>query len=376
MNDLQLSGLPEAAASDEAAVFRPSPAFERIEFEDTTDVLLVRTATLDTCRLNPTADLVWRATDGSVSAGSLIDEIVDTFGDARELIAPDVLGVLHGLVAAGALVPANDEAHTDRDRTTDAILEPAGDDPSVAANLTSIAVTCTPCLARLDQLAWADRFTVAVGSRQVGVRVNRADVARAVRQLLADDLVDDPSAPPKLSLEIAPSPEGRGPVALHALHLDHTAVARSSDVGPVLDHLLTLLGAYRADDAGVVRLNAMAVVGAGGAVLLPVMYGATLLAVRRRLAERGITVLPGQALLDPETGDVVVTQPAAAASILARTLTQFGFEPAPDHPPMPVGKHPVVAWALDRMNEVDHPLTAIDAVFAGLPLVEQGRPIR
>jgi hypothetical protein len=272
--------------------------------------------------LNPAAALVWDCVDGATPAAAIAAEIGAVTGAPFERVLRDTLALLRELLAM-------------------AVVEDATVAPTVAAPL--------PPPARLEFLD--ERFAGAPDAAEVGVTVGDASVTlRATESAPIEHLR---AALGRFATEARPgAPEvsilcghagavGRDLDRVYAGTVEVTRTGSPARAAHVALRLVDdLLAREREGDAGLVPLQADALVDRDGTVVLVDDRSSVRRVGARRLARAGLRRLELAAVpLDPATGEVVVPAPgraigAAPFDALARALPL-------DDDPAPPGRAPV-----------------------------------
>lgn len=190
---------------------------------DTDDGLVLFTPEGDTVRLNSTASILWQFFDGQVTVGELIDDIAAVYDLSRGEVAPDVIGVVADLAARRVVLHPDVDLGPDPTRRSSdgARYRPDG---------------CTPCGQHLEERAWEAKSVVRLGGHHLGIRSSHQAIDDALRELLADHLVDDPDAPNDFSIWLE-TDESTGAVTID-LYDYHSTVWRSGSMQPIRRALL------------------------------------------------------------------------------------------------------------------------------------------
>lgn len=209
-------------------------------------------------QVNTTAAAVFALCDGELDVSGIADELAGIYGvDASEIV-DDLLGTVAQYAALG-LVSLDDEAAT--------AGEPAGEDD---LDPRYVPAPCSPCQDNIDAYGWGPTVALAAGEKILGVRGHDAATSDLLRARHADRVVDDPDAPPNFSVVLiddADPPEG--PHRRSGLYERHLFVSSDLDHDGILELLDRRLRQHDPLPAGRVRLQATALVGDQGAVLLP-----------------------------------------------------------------------------------------------------------
>ncbi|HEX2046724.1 MAG TPA: hypothetical protein VHF27_03110 [Acidimicrobiales bacterium] len=212
-----------------------------------------------------------------------------------------------------------------------------------------------------------------MGEWELGVRSTSAAVHDVLRRALAAHLVDpdDDPASPNFSLHVADDAGERGAKEFHLLHHGTTAVVRTRDLRRLVDGLLGYLSAAveRPDD-DTLRLDVLALVRDGAAVLAPAGIRPLLPSVERRLNAKGLRVVDRPwSCVDVTTGELVVPEPELAVDRSA--LEPLGRGSRHDGA-VPPGRYPVVGWAFGAGREAQGPISrALALTFAGGRLLDR-----
>lgn len=200
-----------------------------------------------------------------------------------------------------------------------------------------------------------------------------------IRRLFASWLV--PDAWPErghYSLILGPTvPSRAGERALSILFDGGVPIVRSRSARRVLRALAAHLASYGADPApaGLLRLKAVAAVGERGGVLLPsgALEHFDLGHFQRALAGIGLRLVDEPAVdLDLATGELVLTPPLPLPldEAVAELPGVRPEETIDDDPP--VGRFPLLSWAVALPTERIGPPTLAEAVAQGVTLLADG----
>lgn len=167
-----------------------------------------------------------------------------------------------------------------------------------------------------------------------------------VRRVLAALVVEDPDAPANFSLQLHPPQERRGAVEpLHRLYDGHTEVARDRRPARVLRALVGYLSRFVPPDVDTLRLNAIAVRGSGGAVLVPAAWRRRAPALERHLRRAGLSLIDApHAWLDVRTGEVLA--PAVRVDPMVAGVVQAAAVPRRIGPVPPSAPYRLRGWVL------------------------------
>ncbi len=167
--------------------------------------------------------------------------------------------------------------------------------------------------------------------------------------------------------------EARGAKGFHLLYRGVTAVVRTRDLRRLVDGLLGYLSAAveRPDD-DTLRLDVLALVHDGAAVLAPASIRPLLPSIERRLNAKGLRVVDRPwSCLDVTTGELVVPEPHLSVERSALEELGRGSRDAAVAP----GRYPVVGWAFGAGQEAQGPMSrALALTFAGARLLD-GPPL-
>ncbi len=184
-----------------------------------------------------------------------------------------------------------------------------------------------------------------------------------LRRALAAHLVepDDDPASPNFSLHVAEDDGARGAKQFHLLYRGVTAVVRTRDLRRLVDGLLGYLSAaVERPDGDMVRLDVLALVKDGAAVLAPASIRSLLPSVERRLNAKGLGVVDRPwSCVDVTTGELVVPEPDL--SVDRSALDQLGRGSRGDGAVAP-GRYPVVGWAFGAGPDAQGPMSRALAV--------------
>lgn len=148
-----------------------------------------------------------------------------------------------------------------------------------------------------------------MGDFHIGVRSNTLDGDATMRRLLADHLVDDPSAPANYSL-LSPEP-GEGRRGIYRLYKGSTAIARARTEGRLLSALVEVLAGHLEGKNHLVPINVRPFLKGGEVILVPRETVSLLDSIEPRLRRLGVECLVHvKPKLDPSTGSVVLNEEA------------------------------------------------------------------
>lgn len=192
-----------------------------------------------------------------------------------------------------------------------------------------------------------------------------------VAQVFHPHLVDGVSAPANYSLQLAGHDPEQPDATFHFLYRGFNPVIRTSDPRRLFEGLRTFLEGHLVDRGdGLVRLDAMALVGRGRAVLAPADSRHLLGAFERRLNVGGLRVLDRMwATIDPTDGHLVVDEPILDIDEPALSAGLDHLPPArrPD-PPVEPGRYPITGWAFGLGEARSGPILGAEAVVNGARL--------
>lgn len=157
---------------------------------------------------------------------------------------------------------------------------------------------------------------VQVDGCRLGVRSSSLEADRLLRHLLSPWLVAGDRRRPSYSIWIASqTDERRRP--LHLLYRHAELVARSRHAGLLISRLIAHLASHF-DLGRLIALRMVAMVRGSGAVLVPEELRAGLVERESRLNRHGLHLVDAPAAaVDPVSGDLVVSDPARLADLLA-----------------------------------------------------------
>ena len=184
-----------------------------------------------------------------------------------------------------------------------------------------------------------------------------------LRRALAAHLVDPGDDPPSpnFSLHVA---EDDGPRKdFHLLYRGVTPVVRTRDLRRLVDGLLGYLSAAVEHPDDALRLDVLALVKDGAAVLAPAGIASSLASIERRLNAKGLRVVDRPwATVDLSTGELVVAEPELTVdrSALAELPSGGGRDGA-----VPPGRYPVVGWGFGVGQEEAGPISRALALTLG-----------
>jgi hypothetical protein len=305
--------------------------------------------------LDDHARIIWTLLDGWATLGELADDVADVFAVPRETALEDLRSFTLPLLYRGFLA------------TTD---EP--NPPAATSHLPPPTLSCNCSIPDVD---WCSHSAVRVGSRTVGIRSNLPEIDAALRAMLSTHLVDDPEAPPNLSLVFRGAAPGVPAPSLELYH-GHQVAWRSPSSAVVRESLLQHLGAFTTIGGEHLVLAATAVGGPDGVVLVGSHLGPSLRFLAPALHRRGLTTGPSVTAVDPAASAVVVdhgTMVVAPTGAAAFDRLCDWTDPQPG--PLPVGRYPIRAIALaeegaeasgDRSSPEDGPARQLSLLRQGL----------
>ncbi|MDQ4070652.1 MAG: hypothetical protein M3203_14445 [Actinomycetota bacterium] len=191
--------------------------------------------------------------------------------------------------------------------------------------------------------------------------------------MLAAHLVepDDDPAPPNFSLHVAEDDGARGAKDFHLLYRGITAVVRTRDLRRLVQGLLGYLSAVaERPDADMLRLDLLALVTEGAAVLAPAAVRSSLASIERRLNAKGLRVVDRPwTCVDVTTGELVVPEPDLTVDRSALDQLPSGGRGERAVPP---GRYPVVGWGFGVGREEQGPISrALALTLAGSRLLDR-----
>lgn len=197
-----------------------------------------------------------------------------------------------------------------------------------------------------------------------------------IGKALAAHVVPGLDPAPNFSVQLA-GHDGDDASGFHFLYRGFTPVVRTLDLRRLVDAVFGHLDSLQLPGpAGYLRLNVLALVRDGSAVLCPPDLRQALAALERRLNAAGFSVVDRPfATVDPATGELVVEEPRL--SIDRQALDGLDrLQPAAGgrrkrRPEVVVtpGRYPVGAWAFGRGEEGAGPLPASLALAEATRLV-------
>lgn len=179
------------------------------------------------------------------------------------------------------------------------------------------------------------------------MRASTAEVHDLLRLALAAHLVEEPAAPANYSVQVAVSTaDNRAAPGYHFLFRDMLTVVRSRDVRRVLTGLFSQLSRYvDRDDAGLLEVDAVAVLVDRSALVVPADVRRHLPVIERRLNREGFRVVDHPVVvIDPAGPEVVVPEPVIGVdwSVLDRWSAAC-VSPHRD-PAVKPGRYPLRGW--------------------------------
>ena len=192
-----------------------------------------------------------------------------------------------------------------------------------------------------------------------------------LRRALADHLVDpdgDPASP-NFSLHVAEDDGARKD--FHLLYRGVTPVVRTRDLRRLVDGLLGYLSAAveRPDD-DTLRLDVLALVKDGAAVLAPASIRSSLATIERRLNAKGLRVVDRPwACVDVTSGELVVSDPHLTVD---RPVLDELAPAGARHGAVPPGRYRLVGWGFGAGEEERGPISrALALTLAGARLLDR-----
>lgn len=190
-------------------------------------------------------------------------------------------------------------------------------------------------------------------------------------QVFGPHLVAGVSAPANYSLQLAGHDPDQPDATFHFLYRGFNPVIRTTDPRRLFDGLRTFLEGHLVDRGdGLVRLDAMALVGRGRAVLAPADSRHLLAAFERRLNVGGLRVLDRMwATIDPVDGQLVVDEPVLEIdeTALSAGLDHLPAARRPDSAVEP-GRYPITGWAFGLGSARSGPILGAEAIVSGARL--------
>ncbi len=220
--------------------------------------LLVDLRTRGVHQVNTTAAAVFALCDGELDVSGVVDELASIYGVDPATIADDVTATIAQYAALGLV-------RVDEARAADATPETA----DAGADPRHVAAPCSPCQDNIDRLGWGPTVALAAGDVVLGTRGHDDATTERIRARFADRVVDDPDAPPNFSVVLLADDEAVGAHARTGLYERHLFVSGELDDEGILDLLGRRLRQHDPVPDGCVRLQASALVGDSGAVLVP-----------------------------------------------------------------------------------------------------------
>lgn len=316
-------------------------------YDDVTDVVHF---------LNPAAVTIWACCDGSGTAGELIDDFAAAYEIDRALIANQVMAVLKDLglrsmlehVWGTELCPICDlpfEMHH-RDATAnhdDLLRRNQIDDSLTIDEPRYVEVFDSTCQTRVDELFWADRFTIEHNGVRLGVRVDDPDAAQLLRGVFAAHIVEGDS-PPNFSLRLAVDGSNRGIRAFNILHEGHVIQARARGAQPLVEMLVQRIESRAGLSSR--RLQAGAFVHEDGrAIVVPDYYVTYWPSVEPTLYRKGIRFVPGPLTLSDVGPFIVIRE--TGLSLDSKSLSELADRfpgTSADRTPAATGRYTITSW--------------------------------
>jgi hypothetical protein len=217
-----------------------------------------------------------------------------------------------------------------------------------------------------------------VGEWDLGVRCTSSDVLALLRQALASHVVepDEPPAPSNFSLTVAADGRPRAVKDFHLLYRGAASVVRTRDLRRLFEALFAYLsGVAEVADAGSVRLDVMAFVKDGAAILVPAAIRSSLPLLERRLNAKGLFVLDRPWVrVDVATGEMLVSEPDLVVdrSVVAGIGRTDGGGRGGYDCGVPAGRYPIVGWGFGVGAAHEGPVSrALAVTLAGEHLLDR-----
>lgn len=202
---------------------------------------------------------------------------------------------------------------------------------------------------------------MGVRELRIGVRCSSRALCQALREALAAQLVDDLGSRRNYSVR-----EAEGDGEFHLLYRGGVVVVRTLDRARLVRGLLTHLFGHGTPPAGLLRVDALAMVRDGAAVLAPAVLRHNLPRLERRLAKRGFTVLDAPfADVDPEQAELVVPPLPPSVNLAALDALTPSETSRRGEAVVEPGRYPLASWAFPATEEAA-PLTRAGAVQMAL----------
>jgi hypothetical protein len=222
--------------------------------------------------------------------------------------------------------------------------------------------------------------TFHIGEYHIGVRSSRSEVDAAITQALRLYAVDDVEAPPNLSVRIGGyehgsandangKRHGSGSKHLHLLYRSSSLAARSRMPSRVVWALVSYLEGFveRTEGSPYLQTSALALVGDGGAILVPRAMLGSIEQLQPRVERHGLRFVDcPTAVLDPVSAELVVPRPALEVDEIALQGLDDNFGGS-SRPELPIqhGHYPIRSWAFFGSADDHGPLSRAKAVAAG-----------
>jgi hypothetical protein len=152
----------------------------------------------------------------------------------------------------------------------------------------------------------------------------------------------------------------------HFLYRASDALVRTRAAGRVVRALIAYLSEFAEAPASAIRLDAVAVVVDGRAIVGPASLRFDVGGIETRLNAAGMTVVDAPTLyLEPATASVIVPEPALTVDTQVLADFERAHRP-PDREldPVPPGQYPIAAWALTTAPELAGPVGRAQGVAA------------
>jgi len=189
-------------------------------------------------------------------------------------------------------------------------------------------------------------MTVCIGDVQVGVRATDPSLDQLLRDLLAAHIRPDVDVPTNYLVRLADAPKNRRATGFHLLHHGNSVVLRTRDLERLVQGLISHLDSNRRVDDGVLRAQAVALVGERGALVAPAILRQHLAQVERRLNVRGVRIAdPPWVSIDWQDRVVLVPKPESDIDWSAMDRVSDLAPSTHTDPAVPPGRYPMTGWA-------------------------------
>ena len=196
--------------------------------------------------------------------------------------------------------------------------------------------------------------------------------------MLAAHLVEGLEAPANYSVLLAGDDPDSKDRAFHFVYRGFSPAVRTRDPRRLIAALLARLSGHLDTDRGDhLRLDSLALVSGDVAVLIPGEVRHVMPTIERRLNTRGLRVVDhAWTGLDPDTGEVVVSEPSLDIDVAALAdFTRAVPLPRRPDPAVTPGRYRLAGWAFGLGHAHSGPITRPQAVALACPQVLNARAL-